>query len=395
MPRVQPRLLVVCGYEPNPITVRKIDALQATGRWDVHLAYWRTSRERDRYPFATGVPPGSVHPVDMPSIDEGIFGETTWLRGLRGSLDLVRFHARLRRVIRHVRPALIHASNSNMLVGCWAACVAAPARALVYDLLDTDDGMRWWPFLPVQRLLHRRVDRLMVPSERFVSGFLHPLGLLPDHLEPVFVANAPWRRTFEDLPPVGGDAFVVGYIGSLRCAPAIAWLIESAARARAAGATIELRFAGTGGARGLVERAATEHAFVTYTGPYAFDADVRGLYARLDAVYAVYDDTADKRTHLACRLSDAIASGRAIIVAADTYMAEIVGVHHLGYVVRAGDPETLVTALRDGWQRRDAWRAKGRIPPALVEQHCFETYVPRLEALYDEAIARRRGPDHA
>jgi len=385
----RPRILAVCGYEPNPITVRKLESLHATGAWEIHLAYWRPVKTWTRYPFSASWDPSTIHPIDVP---EDLLGSSEFLGGLRGSLALVRFHLRLRKIVRLVQPDLIHASNSNMLVGSWFFCVRHPERALVYDLLDTDDGMRRWPFVPMQRLMHRRVDHITVPSDRFVSGFLRPLRLIPADCEPTVIANAPWRHTFAAVGPRRDASFVVGYIGSFRCRPAIDALIASVARVRAEGADVEILFAGTGELRPLIEEAARQHPFVTYTGPYDYRTDIGPLYERVDAVFAVYDGTADKQTHLACRLSDAVASGRAVIAAKNTYMGEIVEANSLGYAVDLSDPSTLDHALADAVRRREEWRAPRRIPDQLRNEHLFEQYVPRLLAVYRDAFGRRNHP---
>lgn len=378
----------MCGYEPNPITLRKIEALHATGEWDIHLAYWRTPH---RTPFTMPGNPAWVHPIDTLPEMVPQRGLRERLRALAGNVRLVEFLVRLGRVVRDVAPDLIHASNSNMLVASWPYCIGRPGRALVYDLLDTDDAMRRWPVVSIQRLLHRRVDHITVPSPRFVSQFLRALNLISPETQPTLVLNAPWRTTFAGLEPRTDPAFVVGYVGSLRCQPAIEWLIDATQRVRERGTNVELLFAGTGVARPFVERAAAAHAFITDAGPYDYQSDIGPLYARLDAVYAVYEDSPDKRTHLACRLSDAVAANRAIIVSAGTLMGEIVERDRLGYVVDARQPQSLEAALEDAVRRRSEWRHPARIPEAVRSEHLFEHYVPRLRALYREAL-RRRNP---
>jgi succinoglycan biosynthesis protein ExoL len=383
----------VCGYEPNPITLRKIEALHASGEWDIHLAYWRTPYHT---PFTMPGNPGRVHPIDTHAERQHRRGLRERIRGLAGNVRLGEFCVRLGRVVREVNPDLIHASNSNMLVASWPYCIGRPGRALVYDLLDTDDAMRRWPVVPIQRMLHRRVDQITVPSPRFVSHFLRSFNLIPSETEPTLIMNAPWSTTFAGLDRRGSEPFVVGYIGSLRCQPAIEWLIDATMRVRERGANVELLFAGTGVARARVEQAAAAHSFVTYSGPYDYQADIRSLYERIDAVYAVYEDSWDKRTHLACRLSDAVAANRAVIVSAGTLMGEIVQRDRLGYVVDAGAPESLDAALEDAARQRDQWRSPSRIPESVRIEHRFEHYVPRLRTLYHEALQKRRHePLHA
>jgi glycosyltransferase involved in cell wall biosynthesis len=383
----RPRVLAICGYVPNPITLRKLDALHRGANFDVHLAFWRSSSSPNQYPFTSELPVEAIHPIDV-HVPHPDF-KSLPLRVARGNLLLARFHARLRGVIRALQPDLIHASNSNMLICAWLACIGRPDRALVYDLLDTDDGMRRWPVTSIQRLMHRRVDRISVSSPRFVTDFLRPLRLISPECQPTVIANAPWRTTFADIQPRQDEDFVVGYIGSLRCLPAIEWLVESVCALRDQGFDIKILFAGNGTCRPDVERMAAVHPFVTYHGPYDYATEIRALYQRVDAVYAVYDDSPDKRTHVACRLSDAIAAGRAIIVSKGTYMAELVVRHGLGYAVDLEDRASLASALTDAVRHRDRWRDPGRVPADLREAHTFDTYLPALHAIYAAAVERR------
>ena len=386
------RLLAVCGYVPNPITLRKMDALHRTGRYEVHLAYWRSPASPSHYPFTTDLHPATLHPIDVPLPPSDY--RSVVLRVAAGQVRLARFHRGLLRVIGRVRPDIIHASNSNMLICAWLACLGHPRRALVYDLLDTDDGMRQWPVTALQRLMHRRVDRISVPSPGFVHDFLRPLDLIDGDVEPTTIPNAPWRETFDGLPTRHGSSLAVGCIGSLRCQPALEWLVSSVAALRARGLDLTLRFAGNGVARPFVEQAAATHAFVHYHGPYDFAREARALYGAVDVVYAVYDDSPDKQAHLACRLSDAVASGRAIIVREETHMARLVRRDDLGYVVDPADPESLPAALEDAVARLDHWRDPFRLSDDLRATHTFDTYLPSLYRLYDEALIDRRGAMH-
>src|SRR5262249_47684411 len=95
-------VLVVCGNGPDPITLRKIEALAASGACDVHLVYWRDSVSLRSYPFSVAIPESSVHPIDLPDPNGP---------PLRGLILLIRFHLRMMAVVASVRPAVVHAVN--------------------------------------------------------------------------------------------------------------------------------------------------------------------------------------------------------------------------------------------------------------------------------------------
>jgi len=277
-----------------------------------------------------------------------------------------------------------------MLLGGWLLAVGRPHRTLVYDLLDTQESLRRWPVVLLQRAIMRRVDRIYTTSPQFVSGFLRPLGLIRSGDRPVVIPNAPWAATFDGIALRRHGSFVVGYIGSFRSEAAITWLCESVADVRRSGLDVDILFAGTGDARPLVEEMARRYAFVHHEGAYDYATGIRALYERVDLVFAVYDVSWDKRTHLACRLSDAIAAGRPIVAAAGTYMGELVDEHRLGYVVDVREPASLAAAIRDAVARRGDWSDPSRIPPALRREHTFEHYVADLRSTYVVAARQKR-----
>lgn len=370
-------VLIVCGNGPDPITLRKIEALTSSGLYDVHLAYWRDGSSLRSYPFSVAIPDRAVHPIALPDPNGP---------PLRGLMLLIRFHARVAAIAHRLKPDVVHAVNFDMLAGAWLLCLGRSRRTLVYDLLDTQDSLRGWPVVLIQRLVLRRVDRIYATSPQFVDGFLRPLRLIRAENRPVVIPNAPWAATFAGIASRTGGPFVIGYIGSFRCEPAIVWLCESVAALRASGVDVEILFAGTGEARPLVEAIARQHAFVRHEGAYDYAADIRRLYEQVDAIFAVYDESWDKRTHLACRLSDAVAAGRPILAAANTFMGELVDAHHLGYTVDMAEPPSLAAAIRDAVHRRAEWHDPARIPNGLRRDHTFERYVAEFRATYAESV---------
>ena len=371
-------VLVVCGNGPDPITLRKIEVLAPAN--DVHLVYWRDGVSLRAYPFSVAIPASSTHPIDLPDPSGP---------PLRSFALLIRFHARLLSIAAAIRPDVVHAVNFDMLMGGWLLCLGHPRRTLVYDLLDTQESLRRRPTVILQRFLMRRVDRIYTTSPQFVSGFLRPLALIRPGDEPVVIPNVPWAATFEGIGRPNDGPFVIGYIGSFRCEPAITWLCESVAHVRQSGLDVELLFAGTGEALPLVESLARRHAFVHHEGVYEYARDIRALYERVDLVFAVYDVSWDKRTHLACRFSDAIAAGHPLIAAAGTYMGELVEAHGLGYLVDFSDPGSMAAAIRHAVSRRAAWKAPSRIPAELRVEHTFERYAPELLSSYAATVAHR------
>jgi glycosyltransferase involved in cell wall biosynthesis len=271
-----------------------------------------------------------------------------------------------------------------MLLAARMAARRLRGTRVVFTLQDT----RGWMLSPavkaLQRWAYRGADRIFVTSQGFESGFLRRFDLLADGREVVFVPNVPPAGLFADLEPrASGRGLTVGCVGFLRGREGIEMLYQAARRARDAGADVRLLFAGKGSERDMVEELAEDGGFVDYAGPYRYERDIRGIYAQVDALYAIYDWSYDKQIHLAYRLCEAVNCRLPVIVAEGTHMAEVVRRHDVGVSVRLGDVEGLAQALAalsaSPARRREIAANCRRVRPRFT----FEYYEERIMEAYD------------
>jgi glycosyltransferase involved in cell wall biosynthesis len=239
---------------------------------------------------------------------------------------------------------VLDVSSVELLVAAMAA--RKRGQPIVFHLLDSRAWMRWPPVATLVRHLFRSVSLFVVRSPRFESHFLRWHKLIRPEARVISVPNPASREVFQHYQrrPFDGR-IVLGYIGTIRGEAALRGMAQGVAQARRRGVNAQGLFAGTGPDVDIVRAFCAGQESLAYTGAFYYYQDIRSLYEKVDVVYAVYEDSEDKRIHVACRLAEAVLCGLPIIVKEGTYMAEIVREKGLGFVVPLGDGGAVAEAL--------------------------------------------------
>jgi glycosyltransferase involved in cell wall biosynthesis len=295
--------------------------------------------------------------------------------------------AKFVRKIRRIKPDVIHAWNFDMLLAARVAAVGRRKVKIVFSLQDTTPWMVRPQLMSVQRWTYQGTDLFFVTSQGFESQFLRKFGLISDKKPVVFVPNVPLEEQFHDFIPRDSDeSLVVGYVGLLRAEEGLRSLVDAAAEAQRAGVDVRVLFAGKGPMEDYVEEAAGNQVFVEYLGPYRHDEEIREIYRKVDILYGVYDQSYDKKIHLAYRFCEAVNCRMPIIVAEDTHMCEEAQCYGVGLCVPLGDvdrlAEELVKLSRSKEQRSEFARNCEKARSEFV----FERYEERICRAYAELV---------
>jgi glycosyltransferase involved in cell wall biosynthesis len=368
------KVLFLYGNRPEPLPVHMMHLLDGMDVYQTELLYFNRKNS----------------PISLPLsglLDQEQCSRVTWSVGDRPITKLVNRCIVLGLFIRKIRakaPDVIHAWNFDMLVAARIAAITMKDTKVVHTLQDT----RVWMLSPIvkalQRWAYRGTDQIFVTSQGFETHFLRRFGLIDDEQEVVFVPNVPPAHQFADFEPrSNGMRLTVGYIGLFRGREGIDMLYQAARLARKRGAEVHLLFAGKGRERGLVESLAEENGFIDYLGPYRHDQDIQDIYRNVDALYAIYDRSYDKKIHLAYRLCEAVNCRLPIIVAEGTHMSDVVETYDIGVSIDLGDIKELAQALvRLSQSNTHRKRIAGNCEK-VRPQFVFEFYQKRIKEAYE------------
>lgn len=158
----------------------------------------------------------------------------------------------------------------------------------------------------------------------------------------VLLPNMPQREDFLRYRKKEAGEFTVGFIGSIRYKEQLKMLIRAAKKAG-----VRVFFAGAA-TDGEIETLCKENdGYCEYYGPFNYTQKIAELYGKLDCVYSVYDaDMANVRIALPNKLYESIWCCLPILVAQNTYLAELVEEWGVGVAVGHRDEEGLCHILQ-------------------------------------------------
>lgn len=255
---------------------------------------------------------------------------------------------------------LILARNFDLLVIAWAGrTLAGKGRVpLVYECLDIHGlftradavgGFARW----CERRLLARCAALVVSSPGFIrnyfdarQGYRGKIILLENKL---WFDAAPIPRPTAPRVGTPGEPILLGWVGSIRCAPSLALLM---AAADALGPAVRIVV------RGNVHRHAVpdfdaeiaRRDNVVYSGPYRYPDDLAEVYAGCDLVWAqdLWQRGGNSDWLLPNRIYEASYFGCPSIAVADTETGRRVADGGLGFTIprpEAGDLIALLASL--------------------------------------------------
>lgn len=201
--------------------------------------------------------------------------------------------------------------------------------------------------------LLRQVDHLILTSEMFYNRYYQNLI----HRDKVLIIpNLPDMQYFKNFRRKDDGPFTIGFIGAIRYMDQMKLLVDAASQCGA-----QVLFAGKGNITDDSEIRAycQDKPFVHFFGAYEFESQIASLYSKVDCVYSVYNaDNPNVRIALPNKLYEAIYCRLPILVAKDTYLAELVARLDVGLAVSHKDVEdvkrAILTFMQENTQQRIA-----------------------------------------
>lgn len=193
----------------------------------------------------------------------------------------------------------------------------------------------------IENMKFHNVDFLVITSQKFYD--VHYKELIPSE-RVIMIPNAPDEEIFIEYKRKEEGTFKVGFIGGIRYLKQMKMLVDAA---EVVGCHV--LFAGAGGTSDDYKQISDyckDKSFVEFTGKYNYNKDIARLYASVDCIYAVYDaDNANVRIALPNKLYESTLCELPIIVAKNTYLAEMVKEWGVGVSVKHDDVDELINVL--------------------------------------------------
>lgn len=318
------------SHEPDPRMFRRMTALKE--EHSVEVVFWdRCLTVKSPY----SIPPGvKEHSIAIPA------PQGQWVRRI---IPLFKFRHESLRVLRNIRPDVIHCGNLDMLsVAHSYKRLVDPDVKLVYEIADlpkviynTNRDLKSRTlrtlFHTIERVLCKRIALLVITSPYFWDDYYS--AFIPKN-KVLFLPNAPEYDLFSRLSRAPHDGFTIGFIGLIRYPNQIRMLIDASENIEG----VRVLVAGSGASYEEIRDYCASKEHVLFYGPYDYQKDIVFLYSQIDCVYSVYDTSYDNvRIALPNKLYEAIACELPIIVADNTALARFVIEHGIGFTVSDRD----------------------------------------------------------
>lgn len=335
--------VVVFGFDAAESSqIRRIRSLMDTGHDVVAFTMRRANMNADFVPFWRNI---HLFKVDNERIGRRL------LVLLLSCLKIVWHRAALRGA------DVIMARNFDMLLLAHVARLVSLRRGvpIVYECLDihgsfTGQGRAAALFRRLERFFLSRSQLLVVSSPGFIDNYFRPLqdyrGKVHLLENKIWFGGALPQRQVSSANRAGGDPWILGWVGSLRCEPSFRILLAVAERL---GRRVRIEMHGNihGHVLPDFEGRIAAHSNIVYHGPYSYPEGLAKVYSACDFVWAqdLWQTGANSDWLLPNRIYEAGYFGCLSIAVAGTQTGRKVADGGLGYVVDAATPDALTDLL--------------------------------------------------
>lgn len=328
-----------------------------------------------------------VHPTFAPWVAGGLTVEPFRMLEAR---ELFRF----RRLLRTLRPDVVHAHRNLALGFTWLGSLLASPPAIIFQRGTTRAPQsRRVAFL----LRSSRVHRIIAVAHA-VKDSLAAYDVDPGKVEVVYgsydeerfdPARADGARVRRELG-IGPEQPVVVQVGKLNRRKAPDQFVRMAAEVVRVRPEAAFLLAGaTGDRAGTCERLRTELGVGDRLHVLGFRSDVPDLYAAADVV--VNCSVADEG--LTGALREAVAMGRPVVATRISGNPELIDDGRSGLLVPPRDPARMAAAVLDLLANPGRARALGEAGRAFVRRNMAEARrIEQVERIYREVLEARGRP---
>ena len=314
------------------------------------------------------------------------FGPAVAIHCLHGESSALGALLRLRRLIKMLRPSVLHARNVSAWLDVTAARMSLRDRPpLVLSFHGTDHAAplprRWRIISAIAARSATRLFTVSEPSRDFLACSLGQprsrIGIIPNGIDT--------KRFVPDLRHSGPDhRLVVGTVGNLSPVKNQALLVRACAELLSAGHPIELRIAGEGPERDPIVQLAATLGITDSVRLLGHVSDVSSFLKTLDLFVLPSDSEAHPNA-----LIEAMACGLPCIASRVGGIPDVLVDDSIGRMFDRGDLGGLVKFMSELLVAPDTRAALGRgARKRAEERYGLDDMIRHYAALYSEVASR-------
>ena len=327
-------IIFIISHRPDVRYRKRLELLSSC--YKVALVYWNKNKNKEDFSF-DGI---DIYEFHIPSHRSN---------PLKRVPQTLLFCCKVTKLLKDLCSRFLYVGNLDMLFIAAKYKKKHPEVKIYYEIADlhrliidtqnTSMKKAVSFFLKrAEKALIKYVDKLVVTSRKFYTEYYCDLIEMSNVL---YMPNMPQNKFFSDFVKKEHGEFTIGFVGVLRYEQQLQMLID---------ATDELGIHVVIAGESLSEKDYRKHFdkydHVEYLGGYDFKRDIKNIYAIIDVIYSVYDASMKNvRLALPNKLYEATLCEIPIIVADQTYLAEIVRDHKIGVAVGFNDKNALKRVL--------------------------------------------------
>lgn len=350
------KIAILISFFPNPRINKRIALEKKIG--DVHLVCWDKGQTQ-------------FYPPNDNEIITHIISIKAHSNPLKRIMPYRRFSQCAMNILNEIEPNIIHVQGLDMLrIAIAYKKHSHKPVSVVYEVSDLHRLIMDKQKHPIKKVvqyylkredkkLEKYYDTLIITSEMFYElYFKHFVS----KEKTIYMPNIPDFSAFNSFHRKEVDPlnYTIGFIGWIRYKQEMRNLIVASEKS-----DIKLLIAGFENDPNEIEQLCNDKPYIKWTGKFDFKNEAAELYEQCDAIYAVYDaDIFNVRVALPNKLYESVFCEIPIIVAKDTYLAQIVEKWGVGIAVDHKNVDELISAitqLRDDKELNESIRSNCRL----------------------------------
>ncbi len=330
-------IAILIGFLPNPRIYKRIALEKQIG--NVHLICWDRGNSMLQAP-----------------VDDGYKSHVIQVKAggnpLKRLIPYQIFSKQANNLLNQIQPDLVHVQGLDMLkIACAYKKRSAKPVHVIYEVADLHRLLVDRQTTPTaklaQKYLHfterkfeKQYDLLVLTSMKYYDVYFTAY-VSKDKV--LYMPNVPDLSAFSSYQKKVDGEFSAGYLGAVRYKQQMINLIKASERTGD-----HVVIAGYEDQPNIIEPMCQGNPNIEWVGRFDFNKQAAELYGKCDVMYSVYDaDMHNVRVALPNKLYEAVYCEMPLIVAKNTYLAQVVEEWGVGVAVDHKSVDELADALKE------------------------------------------------